>query len=344
MKKMIIVMLVAFVALLAVGAANQSIVAASLRPDITSFTPTHARTGTLVDITIRGINFISPDSRITKSCLYDRVDNYIIAKSTEVVNSTTVIAHAMNLSGLETTTRWAVCVWNEDNSEWYGSHVGNEFTVDSPINPTYPYSTYLAEGSTGSDPQTQFETWILVVNPTTSNAKINMVYNTDKGPVQGPQFTMTPNTRKSVNVGDTVKTWSVSTIVQSNQKVYCERSMYWNGRIGGNGCLGVNKIGQDWILPEGSTNGGFETWVLIQNPNDTAITAQLTFITDKGKVNGPKIKVTAQSRMTVNVADHVPNTWSVSTEVSADKNVAVGRSTYWNNRHAGTSCEGTLLE
>jgi hypothetical protein len=75
-----------------------------------------------------------------------------------------------------------------------------------------------------------------------------------------------------------------------------------------------------------------------------ATTAQLTFITDTGKVNGPKVTIAAQSRMTINVANYAPNTWSVSTEISADKNVAVGRSTYWNNRKAGTSSEGVLQE
>ena len=343
MKKVIII---SMIAALACVITPILCLASTPPPDavcVISVSPNHARTGSVVDLTIIG-------NALTNKYIggiYNSITNVdLYGKTTQFVSATKLIVHSLNLSGIEATPdQWQVVVKDTTTNIRSGGYgVRIPFKVDSPVNPAYPYSTYLAEGSTGSDPQTQFETWILVVNPTTKNAKINMVYNTDKGPVQGPKFTMPPNTRKSVNVGDTVKTWSVSTIVQSDQKVYCERSMYWNGRTGGNGCLGVNKIGQDWILPEGSTNGGFETWVLIQNPNDTATTAQLTFITDKGKVAGPKIKVTAQSRMTVNVADYVPSTWSVSTEVSADQNVAVGRSTYWNNRHAGTSCEGTLLE
>ena len=342
MKKIVIIMMIALLGCLIFPIICN---ANSVGIGINSFSPTHAKTGSVVDITIIGYNF---SSACTQSGLFNhdtRVSVY--AKSTQVISSTEIIAHQINLSGLEATPdQWLVQVFNGSN--WVGC-CGSNFIIDSPINPTYSFSSYLAEGSTGSDLQTQFETWILVVNTNATSTKINMVYNTNKGPIAGPKFTMSPNTRKSINVGDTVKDWSVSTIVQSSQRVYTERSMYWNGRSAGNGSLGVNKIGQDWILPEGSTGSDpykttFETWILIQNPNDQAVNAQLSFITDKGAVKGPKVKITAQSRTTINVADYVPNTWSVSTEISADGNVACGRSTYWNSRHAGTSTEGTLLD
>ncbi|MBC7248130.1 MAG: pre-peptidase C-terminal domain-containing protein, partial [Actinobacteria bacterium] len=40
-----------------------------------------------------------------------------------------------------------------------------------------------------------------------------------------------------------------------------------------------------WYLAEGTTYGGMETWVLVQNPNDSEVTVDLTFQTNEGKKN-----------------------------------------------------------
>ncbi|MBN2028535.1 MAG: DUF4397 domain-containing protein, partial [Actinobacteria bacterium] len=45
--------------------------------------------------------------------------------------------------------------------------------------------------------------------------------------------------------------------------------------------------GHVWYLAEGCTEADFETWVLVQNPNDTPATVGLTFMTDTGAVAGP---------------------------------------------------------
>ncbi len=38
-----------------------------------------------------------------------------------------------------------------------------------------------------------------------------------------------------------------------------------------------------WYLAEGCTDGGMETWVLVQNPNAAAVTVDLTLMTDSGR-------------------------------------------------------------
>jgi hypothetical protein len=203
---------------------------------------------------------------------------------------------------------------------------------------------YLAEGSTGSDAQTQFETWVLVVNPTGQKANVTVSYQTDKGPVNGPTFIMDPGTRTSINVADTVQTWNVSTMVQSDQHVLVERSMYWNGRRGGHSSLGVEETGGEWICPEGSTRGGFETWVLIQNPQKKEATCDLMFMTDTGMVDGPTITVGAQSRTSICLNNVINNRWSVSTKVTSDQDVIVERSSYFGNRQEGTDSNGYLIK
>ncbi|MHB8896660.1 MAG: metallophosphoesterase family protein, partial [Candidatus Geothermincolia bacterium] len=95
-----------------------------------------------------------------------------------------------------------------------------------------------------------------------------------------------------------------------------------------------------WYLTEGSTNGGMETWVLVQNPGNTDANVTYSYMTDKGSKPGPTVKLPAHSRQTIFVADSVPGTWDVSTKVSADQDVIAERAMYGNNRAWGTDSIG----
>jgi hypothetical protein len=95
-------------------------------------------------------------------------------------------------------------------------------------------SWFLAEGSTGSDPaKGGFETWVLLANPGTEKANVQITYLTPEGSVDGPAVSLDPGTRQTFNVADTVQdNWSVSTQVTSNQPIIAERAMYWNSAAG----------------------------------------------------------------------------------------------------------------
>ncbi len=73
-----------------------------------------------------------------------------------------------------------------------------------------------------------------------------------------------------------------------------------------------------WYLAEGSTAGGFETWVLVQNPNGSSATVNLIYMTTAGLIPGPSVDLAAHSRMTFNVADEVADVYEVSTCVSSN--------------------------
>ncbi len=85
---------------------------------------------------------------------------------------------------------------------------------------------------------------------------------------------------------------------------------------------------QDWYLAEGCTGAGFETWVLVQNPNDSPATVTLTYMTPDGAQAGPVETLPANSRKSYNVALDVPDTWDVSTQVHADSPVVAERAMY----------------
>ncbi len=195
---------------------------------------------------------------------------------------------------------------------------------------------YLAEGSTAGG----FETWITLLNPGTKEADAQLTYMTPggAGAVAGPLVKVPAGGRKTVSVADKVpNTWSVSTKVVSDEPVVAERSMYWNGREGGTCAAGVQVPGTEWFMAEGATAGGFETWVVVQNPNNTKANVTVTYMNADGPIAGPKVEVAANSRETIEVSKTVPNDYQVSTKVTSDKPIVAERAVYWNGREGGTS-------
>ncbi|MBM3957875.1 MAG: hypothetical protein FJ313_07475, partial [Gemmatimonadetes bacterium] len=196
----------------------------------------------------------------------------------------------------------------------------------------HAHQWYLAEGSTGPG----FETWVLVQNPNDADADVNITYMTDTGPVQGPATFVPANSRMTVNVGDTVPgRYEVSTYVTASRRIVVERSMYGPDRVWGHDSIGACAPAKSWYLAEGSTGPDFETWVMVQNPNNTPANVHLTYMTDNGPVKGPAVNIPALSRETFEVAAAVPNTWEVSTKVEANKPVVAERAMYGSGRTWG---------
>jgi hypothetical protein len=144
------------------------------------------------------------------------------------------------------------------------------------------------------------------------------------------------------------------------------RSVVWNGltasstvandgmytfRIRGNnaaavqGSLGVNntvpEVSRTWFLAEGSTVG-FQTYVLVQNPNNSPVTVTLTFFKQDGTTPTYSEVVPPLTRTTVAVHGQVPNTFSVSTRVDATLPVLVERAMYFNNNTGGSDTIGSV--
>jgi len=140
--------------------------------------------------------------------------------------------------------------------------------------------------------------------------------------------------------------------VVADNPVIAERAMYWNTpasfRQAATDSIGVPGPATTWYLAEGSTGanaqGGFESWVLVQNPGDDTAGVDLFYQTPSGEKKGPHLSMKAHTRSTVNIADTVPNEFSVSTRVVADNPVIAERAMYWNTpasfRQAATDSIG----
>jgi hypothetical protein len=92
--------------------------------------------------------------------------------------------------------------------------------------------------------------------------------------------------------------------------------------------IGVTSPSQTWYLAEGATEGGFETWVLIQNPGENSAQVDLTFMTEYGEVPGPSLNLAPASRQSISVGNYV-NTYNVSTRVTSNQAVIAERAMYY---------------
>ncbi|MBC7248600.1 MAG: hypothetical protein H5T73_12595 [Actinobacteria bacterium] len=184
-------------------------------------------------------------------------------------------------------------------------------------------SWYLAEGSTYGG----METWVVVMNPTHLQAIADVTFHTNEGKVDGPQdFPIPAYSRRSFLLNTLVPNMKdVSTkVVTTGSSVVCERAVYGPGKAWAQGSVGTFLYNVNWYLAEGSTYGGMETWVVVQNPDCVAATVDLTFYTENGKVDGPQdFPIPAYSRRSFLLNTLVPNMKDVSTRVVCDTGVVV---------------------
>jgi hypothetical protein len=108
--------------------------------------------------------------------------------------------------------------------------------------------------------------------------------------------------------------------------------------------VGVTDPSTAWFLPEGSSAWGFETWLLIQNPNAFDVTCHLTYMIE-GDVPAYRDKVVpANSRRTYDMADDIgSHDASIRVETLAGQPVIAERSMYRNSRRLGTESVGATL-
>lgn len=172
---------------------------------------------------------------------------------------------------------------------------------------------FLAEGCTLDG----METWVLVMNPNDVPATVGLTFMTENGPVAGPSAVLPPMTRQTWMANQYVSSYDVSTEVTSNQPVVAERAMYGNNRTWAHDSIGVTYTAEEWLLAEGATAQGFETFVLVQNPNPDPVTLDITFMTNDRQVPGPlNYSLAGHSRVTFYANQFLTDT-NVSTMVIA---------------------------
>ncbi len=194
---------------------------------------------------------------------------------------------------------------------------------------------YLAEGYTDQG----FETWVLIQNPQRTYNNVTVTFMEKDGSSTVKQYLLTPQSRFSILVDGYLPASEVSTKVRSQDPVIVERAMYWNDRSDGHDSIGTPTPDSEWYLAEGYTGGGFETYVLVQNPADDTRNVTMTFMEPGGRNTTRTYRVPPRSRFSVGVNNVLPDA-EFSTRVRADGPVIVERAVYFNGRSGGTDSIG----
>jgi hypothetical protein len=204
-------------------------------------------------------------------------------------------------------------------------------------------SVYLAEGSTAW--MDNCSEYISIENPNTTSITAQLTYMVEgSGSVPGPTVSMPPNSQATINPYETVGRAHFSTKVEclEGKTISADRTMIWNNGPGEEGhcAVGVTSPATTWYLPEGSSNWGFETWTLIQNPNAEQANVTLTYMTDSGEAIPVNHQVPAGSRASFNMAGDIGSR-DASTMVTSNVPVIPERAMYRDNRREGHDSVGT---
>lgn len=197
---------------------------------------------------------------------------------------------------------------------------------------TQPSETwYLAEGSTDWG----FSTYVLIQNPLEIENAATVRFMRFDGKNIDYKCTLQPHTRFTLDCSTVpgVEKADFSVRVAAESPVVVERAMYFkdhDGKSGGHDSMGVTAPATRWLLAEGYTGKGFDTYVLIQNPSGSNVSARVNYLLPGGKVVNTTEEIAPRSRKTVHV-DEVEglSATDVSVEVEATVPVIVERSMYF---------------
>ncbi|MDD5747461.1 MAG: DUF5719 family protein [Actinomycetota bacterium] len=85
-----------------------------------------------------------------------------------------------------------------------------------------------------------------------------------------------------------------------------------------------------FYFAEGTTRQGFQEFICLMNPNDTAASVTITYMLSEGPNQTHELEVSAKSRLTVRVEDVVGKEKDVSARVDSDKQIVAERPMYFN--------------
>jgi hypothetical protein len=172
---------------------------------------------------------------------------------------------------------------------------------------------FLAEGATGSF----FNTFILIANPSTQAASVDMQYLLTDGQVVTRHHDIPGQSRLTLNAAledPVLLSAAFSTVVNSANSVpiIVERAMWWpadgNGWYEAHNSPGETTTGVRWAMGEGESGGGgnTQTYILIANTSGFAGSARVTLLFEDGATAEKTFNLPANSRTNVDTGTEFP--------------------------------------
>lgn len=168
---------------------------------------------------------------------------------------------------------------------------------------------FFAEGATGP----YFDLFVLVANPSSTDAEVDAVYRLPDGTTFSRRQTIGANSRFNIWVDyedDRLADTAVSTTIRSMNgvPVIAERALWWPGGIGewyeAHNSPGATTTATRWAIAEGEVGGalGMETYILLANTSADAGTVKVTLYFEDGTSVERTFAVAASSRFNVEVS------------------------------------------
>ncbi|MGH7903932.1 MAG: SGNH/GDSL hydrolase family protein [Candidatus Dormibacteraceae bacterium] len=224
-------------------------------------------------------------------------------------------------------------VLNFDTGRWHGS--------TDKVGVLAPATEWdFAEGST----LPWFSEFLTLENPGGGTAYVTIQYFVERGSPITKRLVLAPFSRHTVQVSDRAEgvgggQMGVSARVTSSAPIVAERPMYVNGYSWGSGSIrdghdafGANGPASTWYFAEGTTLGGFNEYLTLENPNSARAAVELRYQDQAGRLTVRDIGLAPLSRSTVAVFDSIygvgPGLVGVSARVSSDLPIVAERPIY----------------
>ena len=120
-------------------------------------------------------------------------------------------------------------------------------------------------------------------------------------------YTVTALSRRTIDAGSepALANRSFGAVVSFDLPGMAERAMYFGDTplySGGHAAAGITTPATSWFLAEGATGSYFDTFVLIANPNPTAVNLTVTYLPEGGTPIVKTSTLAANQRTTLNIA------------------------------------------
>jgi Fibronectin type III domain len=219
------------------------------------------------------------------------------------------------------------------NSVGLSSPPSSEVTAvvsGAPPSPTHRTNNYFAEGAGGI-----FDYRLALLNTTASHATVNVSFLIEGAAPVTRTYAVRGQSRTSVYASEVpeIGLSAFGAVVAAPAGVVSERTMSWKagGAGGAHTAKSLQAPATQWFLAEGNA-GFFETFVLLANPNPSSVTANVSFLTDTGKVVERSYDLAANQRKTIFTNELPELTFrSFATTVQAAAPILVERAMYFRN-------------
>jgi peptidoglycan/xylan/chitin deacetylase (PgdA/CDA1 family) len=203
---------------------------------------------------------------------------------------------------------------------------------------------YLAEGSTAWG----FSDYISIENPNAQAVAATITYMPSEGTHVQQKVTLPASSQTTVDPSQVIGQTDFSTVVAADdttKTIAVDRTMSWTGQGAASpeahNSIGTTVPSTTWFLPEGSSNWGFETWILVENVSSVDAAVKLTYMIEGAAAQTVNHSVNAHSRATFSMADDI-GTHDASVMVSSSQPAICELSMYRNSRREGHCSIGAM--